>query len=76
MNRPPYSPDFNAIEHVWETLGQRLKERQPLRNLQHVEEILLEEWEEMAPQVIRNLIESMPSRCAEVLRFKGGHIHY
>jgi hypothetical protein len=37
------SPDLNAIEHVCYTLGQQLKERQPLRNLQHVEEILLEE---------------------------------
>jgi hypothetical protein len=75
MNSPPSSPNLNAIEHIWDTLGQHLKERQLLRNLEHVEEILLEEWKEMAPQVIGNLIESMPRRCEEVLRGRGDHNH-
>jgi uncharacterized protein YjeT (DUF2065 family) len=30
----------------------------------------------MAPQVIRNLIENMASRYAEVLRIRGGHTLY
>jgi hypothetical protein len=76
MNWSPRSPDLNAIEHVWDTHGQQLKERQPLRNLQHVEEILLEEWEDMALQGIRNLIENIPRRCAELLCVKGDHTHY
>jgi hypothetical protein len=75
MNSPPCSPNLNAIEHIWDTLGQHLKERQLLRNLEHVEEILLREWKEMAPQVIGNLIESMPRRCEEVLRGRGDHNH-
>lgn len=76
MYWPARSPDLNAIEHVWDTLGKRLKDHQPIRNLEHLIEILLEEWEQLAPQVIRNLVESMPRRCAEVLRVRGGHTRY
>jgi hypothetical protein len=64
------------VEHICDTLGQQLNERQPLGNLQHVEEILLEEWEEVTPQVIQNLIESMPRRSAEVLGVRRAHTYY
>ncbi|EFA12674.1 hypothetical protein TcasGA2_TC010697 [Tribolium castaneum] len=66
---PGEIPDLNSIEHVWDTLGQRLKEHQPIQDLQHVEAILMELWKQLDPQYIRRLVESMPRRCAEVLRF-------
>jgi hypothetical protein len=45
---------------------------------EHVEIILLEEWEEMAPQVIRNLIESRYASlvCRSFAEFRGGHTYY
>ncbi|KYB24688.1 Transposable element Tcb1 transposase-like Protein [Tribolium castaneum] len=73
---PARSPDLNSIEHIWNTLGQRLKEHQPNQDLQHVEAILMELWEQLDPQYIRRLVESIPRRCAEVLRVRGGHTHY
>jgi hypothetical protein len=45
---------------------------------EHVEIILLEEWEEMTPQVIRNLIESRYASlvCRSFAEFRGGHTYY
>jgi hypothetical protein len=47
-----FDPQFTwSVGYTWASIeGTSL--RQPLGTLQHVEEILLEEWEEIAPQVI------------------------
>jgi hypothetical protein len=55
------SAKFNAIEHVWDTLGQQLKERQLLGR--------------DSSEVILNFFGSMPRRCAEVLRVRGSYTH-
>lgn len=76
MEWPANSPDLNPIEHLWDILGRRLLERQPIETLQQLQDILIQEWEQLAQEMIRNLIESMPRRCAEVIRVRGGHTHY
>jgi hypothetical protein len=76
MEWPTNSPDLNPIEHLWDTLNKRIREQQPIRNLQHVEELLLQEWELLPQEAISNLIRSMPRRCAELIRVRGGHTSY
>jgi hypothetical protein len=39
-------------------------------------EALLEEWEKLDIEVINNLIDSMPRRCAAVIAAKGGVTKY
>ncbi|RZC34323.1 hypothetical protein BDFB_013278 [Asbolus verrucosus] len=76
MGWPTNSPDMNHIEHLWDTLERAIRERQPIQNFQQLEELLIQEWELLPQERITNLIESMPRRCAELIRARGDHIHY
>ncbi|GFV81976.1 transposable element Tcb1 transposase [Trichonephila clavipes] len=45
MNSPPYSPDLNPIEHVWDMLGRRIAALQlPSTFLLELRIALLDEW--------------------------------
>jgi tryptophanase len=37
---------------------------------------LEEEWGKITSEQCHKLVESMPKRCAEVIKAKGGHIKY
>lgn len=78
MNWPPRSPDLNPIEHVWDTLGRKVRSRVPgPANLQGLSEVLIEEWQQIdQDQCIRNLIEGMPRRMEAVIRARGGNTRY
>jgi hypothetical protein len=76
MEWPANSPGLNPIEHLWDTLNKRIREHQPIRNHQYVEELLLQEWELLPQEAISNLIRSMPRRCAELIRVRRGHTSY
>ncbi|GFX72598.1 transposable element Tcb2 transposase [Trichonephila clavipes] len=53
-----FSPDMNAIEHVWDALGRRVAGRQPtLQTIQELERALLEEWYRIPQLVINSLID-------------------
>ena len=56
MEWPAMSPDWNPIEHVWDELGRRVRDR-PARPemLQKLKVALREEWENIDQNVIRNL---------------------
>ncbi|KAJ4448410.1 hypothetical protein ANN_10426 [Periplaneta americana] len=54
-------PDMNPIEHVWNMLGRRVKNRRPRpESLQELRRALGEEWELIPQEYIANQIESMP----------------
>lgn len=72
---PPRSPDLNAIEHVWDMLGRRVRNRHP-ETLPDLRTALLEEWENIPQQAIQICIESMPRRMEEVIRTRGGNTRY
>jgi transposase len=70
LDHPPQSPDLNPIENLWAYLNRRAKDRKP-RNEEELFEILQEEWRKIPLEVLRKLIDSMPARCAAVLKSKG-----
>ena len=39
-------------------------------------EVVCEEWEKIDKKVVINCIESMPKRCAEVIKNHGGSTKY
>jgi transposase len=67
---PAQSPDLNPIEHLWEELDRRCKGRKP-RNQAHLFELLKAEWDTIPTSVLTNLVDSMPRRCAAVIKAKG-----
>lgn len=73
---PANSPDLNPIEHLWDVLQRRIRDRPAPENLEQLGEMLQEEWNNIPREVIRNLVESMPRRCEEVRLARGGHTHY
>ena len=78
LDWPARSPDLSPIEHAWDELGRRTRERyqMPPVSLKILKERLLEQWELIESEIIRNLCDSMPSRISECLQARGGHTRY
>jgi hypothetical protein len=68
---------MNPIEHLWDELGRRIRNRQnaPITLLE-LENALLEEWRQIPQENIRRLIRSMPRRCAALIQARGGPTKY
>jgi hypothetical protein len=74
---PAQSPDLNPIEHLWTHLKVKLGEyERPPAGILELWERVQVEWDKIEPEVCQNLIESMPSRVAAVLKAKGGYTKY
>ena len=77
MEWPAQSPDLNPIEHLWWHLKKRLKEYETEPSgIHELWERVQTEWDAIPAQVCIDLIESMPSRVAEVLKSRGGYTKY
>lgn len=74
---PARSPDLNPIEHLWDEMGRRVRQRDPpVSSLTELANALREVWEAIPQTVIQTLIRSMPRRLHQVLRTRGGHTSY
>lgn len=77
MEWPARSPDLNPIEHAWDELGRCVRQRNPPPiTLQELKTALIEEWENIPQNRIRNLVYSMPNRMTAVIRARGGNTKY
>lgn len=65
------SPDLNPIEHLWSHLKRRIAARKP-SNLKDLKTIIVDEWNQIGPEVTQKLVESMPRRIQAVIEAKGG----
>ena len=63
MNWPPFSPDMNPNEHLWDEL-ERMKNHHP-KNKEELKEILLKEWNNIGTDVTEKLVDSVPNRLYE-----------
>lgn len=74
---PPQSPDLNPIEHVWELLERRIRQRpcQP-SSLTALRVFLQQEWHNIPDLDLQHLVESMPKRVRAVIAAKGGNTKY
>ena len=74
---PSKSPDLNPIEHLWDQLDKRVRQRQPPHQILYkLRQMLQQEWRTIPRKNVRNLIEYMPRRCRAVLAARGGHTRY
>lgn len=72
---PPQSPDLNPIEHLWGILDSKI----PITSrtsLPSFWEGMQEGWEAIPEDVLRKLVESMPSRLQAVIENHGEHTKY
>ncbi len=65
---PAYSPDMSPIEHVWDALDRRIRQRVPVpANIQQLRTDIEEEWTNIPQATINNLINSMRRRWQMVV---------
>uniref|UniRef100_A0A8C1BLK3 Tc1-like transposase DDE domain-containing protein n=1 Tax=Cyprinus carpio carpio TaxID=630221 RepID=A0A8C1BLK3_CYPCA len=70
---PAYSTDLSPIEHVWDALGLRIRQRVPVpANIQQLRTAIEEEWTSIPQATINNLINSMRRRCVALREANGG----
>ena len=75
LNWPPFSPDLNPIEHLWDELERRMKKHQP-RNKDELKQALLLEWNGIGLDVTEKLVDSVPNRLFECSRMNGYPTRY
>jgi transposase len=75
LDFPPYSPDLNPIENLWQHVEKRVEARAPTE-LDELQNVLAEEWEKTPKSLLIKLAHSMPKRCLDVIAAHGDHIHY
>ena len=74
---PSKSPDLNHIEHLWDQLNKRVRQRQsPPQTLDQLHQMLQQEWGTIPRNNVRNLIEPIQGRCRAMLAARGGHTRY
>ena len=77
MHWPPYSPDLSPIEHLWDVLDRRVRNRpQPPTTRQALRLALIQEWNAIPQAEINRLILSMTRRVRSGLNANGGHTCY
>ena len=77
MPWPSLSPDLAPIEHVWDELGRRVKDRaQRPVTLPQLRQRLTQEWNAIPQRVIQNIITSMRRRCTACINAGDDHIRY
>jgi transposase len=69
---PPYSPDLNPIENLWQYIEQQVEER-GTKTAHELQDAIAEEWERAPTDLLRKLAHSMPQRCREVIEASGDH---
>lgn len=67
---PSQSPDLNPIEHLWEELERRIRVR-TFKNPDDLMAAIEEEWHKIPIDRLMKLVDSMPARCAAVIKSKG-----
>ncbi len=74
---PVYSPDMSPIEHVWDALDRRIRQRVPVpANIQQLHTAIEEEWTNIPQTTINNLINSKWRRCVALREANSAHTRY
>ncbi|CAK9809256.1 Transposable element Tcb1 transposase [Anthophora quadrimaculata] len=75
MQWPAKSPDLNPIEHLWNYVKNEIEVKKP-SNLNDLYNVIEETWKKIPIDRCIHLINSMPRRCSEVIKNKGGATRY
>ena len=72
---PPQSPDLNPIENLWDYV-ERKWEKVPSTTLKKLCRTIKVIWHSIPPEIVSNLVSSMPRRIEAVIKTKGGPTKY
>jgi transposase len=72
---PSRSPDLNPIENIWGLMKRALK-KERYRNLQELENSILDFWGNLSQITVSKCAKSMRKRCSMVIKSKGDILSY
>jgi transposase len=75
LDFPPYSPDLNPIENLWNDLARRVEQKQ-VETMEQLQDVVAAEWKATSTDLLTKLAHSMPKRCKAVIDAKGNHTDY
>jgi transposase len=75
LDFPPYSPDLNPIENLWNDMARRVEQVQA-GTMEVLQEAVAQEWKSTSKGYLQTLVHSMPARCQAVIDAKGEHTTY
>lgn len=70
---PARSPDLSPIEHVWDMVGRQIRAPQ---NIADLEQQLMNAWQNVSQDDIRNLYHSLARRIQACIAARGGSTNY
>ena len=74
---PAFSPDLSPIEHAWNELDRRVRQRPAqAHNVQELAEALAEEWHTIPQRTFQRLVGSMRRRILACIAARGGYTRY
>lgn len=74
---PPFSPDLNPIENLWQIVKNQVYSGSSFQTIEELKDAVDQVWSDLdRSDTLRNLIASMPYRMREVIRRKGHPINY
>ena len=72
---PGNSPDLNPIENLWAIVKERVNEKGQINNRKELIQTLKLAWETISPEILENLVSSMPQRIRLLLEREGQYIN-
>lgn len=77
MDWPALSPDLNPIENLWGILARAVYANgKQYYSKEELKKAIQSEWKKIGPQVLKNLVESMPKRIYELITLQGRKTKY
>lgn len=75
---PPYSPDLNPIETVWNWMKNWIQDNYSQEHMSYdmLRRVVRESWEAVPGWYLNDLVASMPARCEAVIAADGMHTKY
>ena len=78
---PAFSPDLNPIKHVWNKMKDWMQREYPdnpldtttARGYDMLRQQVTAAWEAIGREYLRELVDTMPERCLDVIIAGGGH---
>lgn len=74
---PARSPDLNPVENIWGILVRRIYDnRKQYDTIDELKAAILKAWENIEPNILKNLVASMPKRIFQVIERAGRPTDY
>lgn len=73
---PGNSPDLNPIENLWSRLKKLVSSKNPSNRQQLIEAVINSWFHVITPVELEKLVDSMPRRCAAVIKSRGYPTRY